>query len=384
MMKSIFCSLALMAMACVPAMAQTKAESDAVHFTGNVKGVKDTLLVRVPQGGRNYKTDTVLVKDGKFDFTVHVSEPTDISAYTPGSLRGTERAGFQVIAVPGERAEMTGDLTSNYYLTGSKFYQQFNEVDRMMEAAQKPLNQLVDSLQNRMKAGESQESVMKVYQEKGGKLRQELRDKMMNFIKQHPDDEACAYLIPQMDDLETMKEAVKLLSPAVRDGRMKNYYTRVISSIEAEEKAEAEAAKKQAAGIAAPNFTLNDINGKPLSLASLRGKYVVLDFWGSWCIWCIKGFPQMKEYYNKYKGKFQILGIDCNDTQEKWKAAVKKHELPWLHVYCPRDNRQLMKDYGITGFPTKILIDPQGKIVKTVVGEDPAFYTLLDETFGKK
>ena len=92
----------------------------------------------------------------------------------------------------------------------------------------------------------------------------------------------------------------------------------------------------------------------------------------------------MKEYYNKYKGKFQILGVDCNDTQEKWKAAVQKHELPWLHIYCPRDNRQLMDAYGIQGFPTKILIDPQGKIVKTVVGEDPAFYTLLDETFGKK
>ena len=384
MMKSILCSLALMAMVCVPAMAQKKAASDAVHFKGDVKGVKDTLLVIVPQGDQKAKTDTVLVKNGKFDFTVHVSEPTDISGYTPGTMRGTERVGFQVIAVPGESAVMSGDLTSNYYLTGSKFYQQFNEVDRMMEAAQKPMQQLVDSLQERMKAGESQEAVMKVYQEKGGQLRQEMHDKMLNFIKQHPDNEACAYLIPQLGELDWMHDAVKLLSPAVRDGRMKSYYTSAITALENEAKAEAEAAKKQASGIVAPDFTLNDINGKPLSLSSLRGQYVILDFWGSWCIWCIKGFPEMKEYYNKYKGKFQILGVDCNDTQEKWKAAVQKHELPWLHVYCPRDNRQLFDAYGIQGFPTKILIDPQGKIVKTVVGEDPAFYTLLDETFGKK
>ena len=384
MMKSILCSLALMAMVCVPAMAQKKAASDAVHFKGDVKGVKDTLLVIVPQGDQKAKTDTVLVKNGKFDFTVHVSEPTDISGYTPGTMRGAERAGFQVIAVPGESAVMSGDLTSNYYLTGSKFYQQFNEVDRMMEAAQKPMQQLVDSLQERMKAGESQEAVMKVYQEKGGQLRQEMHDKMLNFIKQHPDNEACAYLIPQLGELDWMHDAVKLLSPAVRDGRMKSYYTSAITALENEAKAEAEAAKKQASGIVAPDFTLNDINGKPLSLSSLRGQYVILDFWGSWCIWCIKGFPEMKEYYNKYKGKFQILGVDCNDTQEKWKAAVQKHELPWLHVYCPRDNRQLFDAYGIQGFPTKILIDPQGKIVKTVVGEDPAFYTLLDETFGKK
>ena len=132
----------------------------------------------------------------------------------------------------------------------------------------------------------------------------------------------------------------------------------------------------------APDFTLNDLSGKPLTLSSLRGKYVILDFWGSWCVWCIKGFPQMKEYYQKYAGKFEILGIDCNDTEEKWKDAVKKHELPWMHVYCPQEST-VLADYGINGFPTKIIIGPDGKIVKTIVGEDPSFYTLRDELFSK-
>jgi len=132
----------------------------------------------------------------------------------------------------------------------------------------------------------------------------------------------------------------------------------------------------------APDFTLNDLNGKPLTLSSLRGKYVILDFWGSWCGWCIKGIPQMKEYYQKYAGKFEILGIDCNDPEEKWKAAVEKYELPWLHVYNTRDSK-VLEQYEIQGFPTKIIIGPDGKIVKTIIGEDPAFYTLLDQLFGK-
>jgi len=135
-----------------------------------------------------------------------------------------------------------------------------------------------------------------------------------------------------------------------------------------------------AEGSAAPDFTLNDINGKPLSLKSLQGKYVILDFWGSWCIWCIRGVPKMKEYYQKYNGKFEILGIDCGDTDKKWKAAVKEHELPWLHVYNPKGS-SLLEDYGIEGFPTKIIVGPDGKIVKTIVGEDPAFYELLDKMF---
>jgi thiol-disulfide isomerase/thioredoxin len=133
-------------------------------------------------------------------------------------------------------------------------------------------------------------------------------------------------------------------------------------------------------GNAAPDFTLNDLSGKPLTLSSLRGKYVILDFWGSWCVWCIKGIPQMKEYYQKYAGKFEILGIDCNDTEAKWKAAVEKYEMPWLHVYNPRDSK-VLEQYEIQGFPTKIIVGPDGNIVKTIIGEDPAFYTFLDQLF---
>jgi thiol-disulfide isomerase/thioredoxin len=213
-------------------------------------------------------------------------------------------------------------------------------------------------------------------------LQKEMDDAVLAFIKQHPTYEASAAFIPQLEDIDLMKQGVALLAANVREGRMKPFYQGIIDQAEAQAKAEQEAAAKQASGVEAPDFTLNDINGKPLKLSSLRGKYVLLDFWGSWCIWCIRGIPQMKQYYEKYKGKFEILGVDCNDTQEKWKEAVKKYELPWLHVYNPRDSK-VLADYGVQGFPTKVLVGPDGKIVKTIVGEDPSFYTFMDETFGK-
>ena len=130
----------------------------------------------------------------------------------------------------------------------------------------------------------------------------------------------------------------------------------------------------------APDFTLEDIYGMPLTLSSFRGTYVVLDFWGSWCPWCIKGIPEMKEYYKKYSGKFEIIGIDCNDPVEKWKAAVANYDMPWKHVYNPKGSR-LAQQYGVQGYPTKIIIDPKGRVDKVVVGEDPAFYKYLDELF---
>lgn len=128
--------------------------------------------------------------------------------------------------------------------------------------------------------------------------------------------------------------------------------------------------------VAAPDFTLNDINGAPLSLSDLKGKWVILDFWGSWCPWCIKGFPALKEAYKQYDGKVEVLGIDCRDTQDVWKAAVKKYELPWLQVYCPNDS-DLPRKYGIQGFPTKFIIDPEGNVANVTVGEDPAFFDVL-------
>lgn len=130
----------------------------------------------------------------------------------------------------------------------------------------------------------------------------------------------------------------------------------------------------------APDFTLKDINGKPLKLSSLRGKHVVLDFWGSWCVWCVRGVPKMKEYYEKYKDKMEILGMDCGDSEDDWKAAVKELGLPWQHVYVPEGSK-LMQQYNIQGFPTKIILDKKGNIVQTVVGESPEFYEALDKLF---
>ena len=90
---------------------------------------------------------------------------------------------------------------------------------------------------------------------------------------------------------------------------------------------------------------------------------------------------KMKEYYEKYKGKFEIIGVDCRDTQQKWKDAVAKYALPWLHVFNP-DDSSVTTNYGVQGYPTTVVISPDGKIVKTFTGEDPAFYQLLDKLFG--
>ena len=92
----------------------------------------------------------------------------------------------------------------------------------------------------------------------------------------------------------------------------------------------------------------------------------------------------MKKYYEKYKGKMEIVGVDCGDTDEKWKAAVKELELPWIHVYNQKGMGDITGIYEIQGFPTKFIVGKDGELLKTVIGEDPAFYTALDEIMQKE
>ena len=373
-MKKMILSAALV-LASTAAMAQ----SGTFQLKANLKNMGDTIIV---YKGRGEKRDTILVKKDKFTYSATLNEPKQMMFAQPAIFRGGRAEAFELVCVPGETAELVGDLKAKFDIKGSNFYKQFAEVDAMKDEADKELADFEKSINEKMKNGGDREALMKEYEEKAPALTKVKEEKMLAFIGQHPDYEASATLIGEMSSCENMQKAVDMLSAQVKNGRMKAFYEPIVERAKKQAEMEEKAKKVQASGVEAPDFTLNDINGKPFSLSSLRGKYVVIDFWGSWCIWCIKGMPKMKEYYEKYKGKFEILGVDCNDTEAKWKAAVEKHQLPWIHVYNPKGSDVLDK-YAVQGFPTKIVIGPDGKIVKTIVGEDPAFYTLLDEVLGK-
>ena len=334
------------------------------------------------------KDQTFTGKDGKFEFEMAIDNICEGYFVMPKLLRGDmeDARMFRVPLVGGEEMRLWQTDRKRYDVDGTGFYVDYHQVDLYNEKASADVRaNLVKYRKMRDNSTFSKSDQEKFYKNVYLESYNRYQEALVHYIKEHAKMEAAIMLLKDIDGLDKMKEAYTLFDPSVREGRMKPLFDSWVSDAEKriqEEAEEKEAAKKQAAGLEAPVFTLNDINGNPLTLSSLRGKYVVLDFWGSWCVWCIKGFPKMKEYYAKYPGKFEILGVDCKDTEDKWKAAVKKHELPWLHVYSPKGST-VLDDYGVTGFPTKIIIGPDGKIFKTIVGEDPSFYTLLDELFGK-
>jgi len=376
-MKTMMKTLFVLAAA---ALSQTSfaGEPGKLHVTGKLAGTSDTIQVLVvDMQARQYGDQKkVATRDGAFDFTVNVKEPTQAMIM---NLKDGKPAGrLAICAVPGEDCEITGSWDGEYFLNGSSFYKNYNDMDRALTPVNNEQSEFMEKCNKMLTDGISRDSVMAFYNSKIGDIVKKVEAARIAYIKANPNNEACATLISEFD-ADKVYEVYNLLSENVRNGRMAAFMKPTLANAD-RELARREQAKNIAQGKPAPEITLNDINGKPLSLSSLRGKYVVLDFWGSWCGWCIKGFPEMKNYYNKYKGKLEILGIDCNDTEAKWKDAVKKYELPWLHVYNPRTSDVATK-YAIEGYPTKIVVDPKGNIAKVVIGEDPAFYTYLDELF---
>lgn len=365
--------------------AAAKAQQPAeLHIKARLTDVRDTIVLACTELGKGSmeKIADIVTKDGTFEYRLKTDKPKTLVLFRPYAQQRGQMMIYNLPlpAVPGETVEISGTVMQPT-IGGSAFYKDYATVmdfvktfnKSMLEAADAYNAAAKDSLQ-REKAGEDYATNMAT----ASKL---LIDQLFGYARQNPDSEISAYLASFIQT-EYIEDYLKLLSPKAKESRMKPAVEAAVSRLEAERKMK-EAEANVAEGKPAPDFTLNDINGKPFSLSSLRGKYVVLDFWGSWCGWCIKGMPEMKRYYAKYSGKFEIVGIDCNDTERKWKEAVEKNALPWINVKSEQEDATPER-YAVKGFPTKVVVAPDGTIAKIAVGESPEFYKYLDSLFGEE
>jgi thiol-disulfide isomerase/thioredoxin len=203
------------------------------------------------------------------------------------------------------------------------------------------------------------------------------------FIQKNPNSLLSVYFLSNMYNSISFEE-------------MKTAYAKLSSTYKGSSYAKAIAGKLQSLEKTAPGKTAipinkKDINGNPVNLQTLKGKYVLIDFWGSWCGPCRASHPHLKELYGKYKEKgFEILGVayEHGNTMEAsrsaWKNAVAADALPWLQVLNNEDVAvfDAVEAYGVTAFPTKVLLDKEGKVVARYVGESIDFDKKLNEVFG--
>ncbi|HEX8327597.1 MAG TPA: TlpA disulfide reductase family protein [Hymenobacter sp.] len=159
------------------------------------------------------------------------------------------------------------------------------------------------------------------------------------------------------------------LAPAVKDSPEGKKYG-----------AKLEALKAVAIGAVAPDFTMNTPDGKAVALSSYRGKYVLVDFWASWCGPCRQENPNVTKVYNEYKTRnFDILGVslDTEKARDKWLKAIQDDQLAWTQVSDLKGwQNAAATSYSVQAIPQNFLVDPSGKIVATNLRGDALKTTL--------
>lgn len=363
-------------------------------LSGTITGKDDGYIyLQYADADGKSKKDSSAIQNGKFGFKGQIQGPQ--FAYLSGNIaaRSIDDPNNTTLFI--EPANMKIVVKYNAFkeakLTGSVSHNDFMVLQSKRDKIQKRWKIIMDTLsavnkRSNVAYQEMKDWVLKPYYAEIGEIDND-------FLKTHPTSYVSAYVLFFSGGRIAKEEAVKIY-----ERFPKGVKESAFGKMQMEKWAKQ---KLGSPGSMATNFSATDINGQPLSLADYKGKYVLLDFWASWCVPCRKGNPHLLTLYSQYKDKgFEIIGVSDDDTkQDAWRAAVEKDGIGvWKHVLRGLDVERVKRGdyknhpneisdsrYGIASLPTKILIDPSGKIIGRYGGEggeeDEAMDKKLEEIF---
>lgn len=346
------------------------------NLSGKVDINTDTLIVYVSdaEGASTRYTDTVAVAGGYFEMAVPDTAAFYITLAekpAPGERMTAYSDGF--LFLPGDVMTVEGAL-ADLKISGTELYDTMENTAEYSGLVSK-LDALYDEWREIYREDKEKADSISTLIDEADKA---IDTYMAEYVKANPDNLLSGFFITRLPMKESLA-AVELLGDNVRNGKMKGVIDISVKRNK-EQLVIEENWEKMKPGYRVPDFKLKNLDGEYMTLDSFKGKYALIDFWGTWCGWCIKGIPDMKASYEKYKDRLEIVGIDCRDSEKKWREGVEKYELPWTNLYNG-DSNEITVAYGVQGYPCKVLIDPEGKVVAAYLGEDPALYKKLDELF---
>ncbi|WP_160366877.1 TlpA family protein disulfide reductase [Sphingobacteruim zhuxiongii] len=326
------------------------------------------------------KKDTLLVDNDQFSYPIS-DTPTAYAIIPSAAVYNRAGGGFYVaqskfielFSLPNETISIKGELHpfyTEYAIDGNELSSQFAKLrleylDASIAAVKADLS--IDSLQVAKAAKEEINSVFKQRNAYFTKI-MEVKE---HYVQNNLDKELSAYLLLRYP-LESFASIHQKLDPKIRSGIFKHSLADKYASYEKLQSVN-QAEKNIVKGNIAPSFELTDIAGKAFHISKFKGKYIILDFWGSWCGPCIQEIPQLKSFYDKYKNEIVLVGIACNERDDAWKRIVNKENMNW-HQLLNSTNQDVSVLYGIKAFPTKVVIDKDYKILKTYVGSGETFF----------
>jgi thiol-disulfide isomerase/thioredoxin len=297
--------------------------------------------------------DSVAVKNGQFQFKGSVKEP--VACFVTVKRTHPKRPDYCIFYLENSTITLTGtDSVKHATVKGSLT----DKENRELEAAVKPYTNTILRLMD--EADTKPDSIRRrALSDSIQWLVKEIKAVRTKFAETHLNSFMGLYtfntaVLDSYFDPVVAEPLFHRFSPALKASELgKRTFEKI------------EAGKRRQTGVAITDFTQADLNDKPFTLSSLRGKYVLVDFWASWCAPCRKENPHLIKAYNELKDKnFEVVAVSLDSGKAPWEEAVKKDGLPWIHVSDLKGwQNEVAVKYGVTAVPQNLLINPEGIII---------------------
>lgn len=334
----------------LPFFAFSQTASKGFEISGNVTGYPDGTSVSFLNQQTNTPEKQATIQNGKFSIKGQLTEPSFIILIFADQPPAVPLfIGNDKIVIKGEK-----DNLDNLSITGSKSENEFEEFSKEM----KPYEQLFAGTVE--KDSNSVAAIQKISE---------------NFVKKYPssyvDPIAIIRIMQTSDNVTLADNLYKMMSKEVKQTNLAKYVDQQLAI-----------AKINPIGSQIADFSEKDTAGKNVDISSFRGKYVLIDFWASWCRPCRMENPNVVAAYNKYHQKnFTVLGVSLDQAKAAWINAINMDGLSWTHISDLKGwNNEVAAKFKITSIPQNILIDPKGIIIAKNLRGD-ALDKKLEELF---